>query len=230
MCTNFFFAEHAPSVIVLQRKFGKLIQLCSRYLLENEKTVKLERVKNVAIEEFAPQQSCELNAILDKNEDVDELFITLTVHGLWDYQNCDFLAQVTEKLAPALSSQIQEYKKRLQLCPLSEVCNLDEIIPHAPELNFAKFTVEMKPSISMKEQCVSYVSSLSASIAQHLGLKMAVFLLKTITNEPFRLTWFFPKDAESEIEHLICNKKWYDTMDILNATLDHCDGYSFKVR
>ena len=219
------FTALVPDVIYLQQKFGQLIQSCSHFLLHN---MKLERVKNVAIQEFAPEQSCELNAILDESEDVDELFITLTVHGLWDYQNCDFLAQVIKKLAPPFSKQIELYKRRLQSLSLSDVCNLDEIIPHSPQLSFEKLTVVMKPSISMKEQHVSYVSKLSASIAEHLGLKLAVFLLKAITSEPFMLTWFIPKDALRDIENVSHNKEWCNTMDILSATFDHCD--SVKVR
>ena len=214
----FLFSVAAPTV--LQKKFGQLIQSCFQQL-----KLSIDQVKCIAIENLCQEETNSLYDILFNVEDIDDLFITLTVHGLWDYQNCELLSNFFNRSSPTPSNEMVKYKESLNCCRLSDVANItvSEIKPL--NLPFEQFTVEMDATVSMGEHRVLYVSKLTASIAGYLGLNLTVFLLKAISRCPFAITWFIPAEVCNKVKqcHMSSECRWVTDNKMVGIKLGECD-------
>ena len=203
---------------LFQRDFGSKVNCCLNLLEQHLFTV--ERVKCIAIGVFCANDESHLNEVFAGVKDTADALDALTVHGLWDYQNLAVLERFFDVLSNESPNCIVKYREALSCCPLSNVVStkLNDIIP--PNNLFEKFAVSFADTVTVEEQYISYVSQLTASIANYLGINTAVFLLKTITNSPFEITWFFPMWHSQQIWDRTCDhKEWFSRQSVVSVTI-----------
>ena len=192
---------------------------CCLNLLEQHQ-ITVEQIKCIAIGVFCGNDESHLNAVFADVKDTADVFDALTVHGLWDYQNFAVLERFFDVLLNESPNCIVKYREALSWCPLSNFVSTkqDDIIP--PDDLFEKFAVSFGDTVTVEEQYVSYVSQLTASIANELGINTAVFLLKTITNSPFEITWFFPMWHSKQIwNNAFDHMEWFSSQSVVSVTI-----------
>ena len=206
---------------VLQTKFGNIMETCLQQLQQCQ--VPVCKVKTIIITVFFQEdRKNELYESFIGAGDIDDIFITLTVHGLWDYRNIFVLKEFGKMLESSqVSDELDMYKEALDGYNLSNEVSTQvrEIIP--PANLFERFRVTLEASTQMEEKNMKNISHLSASIAERLGLNMAVFLLKTIINCPFEVTWFIPTASTKGIQNCFSNhEEWFKAQNVVKVELE----------
>ena len=205
---------------VLQTKFGNIMATCLQQLQQCQVSVHAVRDTIITVF-FQEDRNNELCESFIGAGDIDDIFITLTVHGLWDYRNIFVLKEFGKMLeSPKVTDELDMYKEALDSYNLSNEVGTQvrEIIP--PANLFEWFKVTLEASTQMEEKNMKNISYLSASIAERLGLNMAVFLLKTIINCPFEVTWFIPTSSTKEIQNSFSNhEEWFKAQNVIKVEL-----------
>ena len=199
---------------MLQREFGNLLNECFQNI--NEKSISTEEVKKLAMGMFSL-----LSGVFDDAETPDDIFITITIHGLWDYLNYEPVNIIAMNLSlEKCVLKIKKYKESLQCCYLSDIISLKQSDIAPLDLQFMKFSVRIRASIKLQVERVEFVSKLSTAIASHIGLNLTVLLLKSITKDPFIITWFLP--AQDFVIDKICkDSQWLHDRNIIDTDFDH---------
>lgn len=201
----------------LKGQFGKLLKNCLDKL--QGKGISVDEVKCIVREEYTADGVCCIQSLLDESEDIYDIFISLTVHGIWDCINPSLLKKISFTLLTKeneICEQVTEYIRKqssLSLCNFLRV-GLSGIRP--PLISFVNCTAQ----IDLPEGEINsfIISSLSCSIKNHLDVRKDVLLLKVITKNPWKLTWIIPK---AFLKRRVCSDlKWLREKKIASISFD----------
>ena len=212
---------------VFEHKFSAATNQCYQELEGRE--ISFEEIKRVVTDTFDPEDTCKgeghIADLFLSVDDVDDIFRTLTKHGIWDFQNYLLLKKITTyfastsvQLCGVLSKyedDLTQYQKETMTL---DICNLQD---QEVVVNGIFQVLNVKLSRSAKEFCLHQVTDLSKSLANRFSLVPAVMLLKRVTKPPLTIMWYIPALLCKKISDLIpSDQKWLKEKNIVYMELD----------
>ena len=161
-----------------------------------------------------------------------DLFKTITTHGVWSYNNYDFLECIINEYIPDLCAAMTNYQKDYVGYTLTTkiedhietVATLtDSEISHPdPEL-FSR--LETRIHIKLSERTLKYIDELWKSLSVHFVLKPYLLLLDKVMKGSITITWCFPRyETKRIIEIVKSSSQFFSEHDIVEVSID---GESF---
>lgn len=205
---------------VFQSKFVEAINQCYQEL--DQKETSFEKVKIFVTNTFFPESIAkegQRDDLFSTDEDIDDIFRTLSRHKLWDYQNYSLLQDLVLQFAnksPQLSGLMSRYAHDLS-CYQRKTLIFDTHDSQDKNVSvnglFQLLTVEL--SISAENLCLDYVADFSGSLVHQFSLVPATVLLKKVTKYPFKLMWLIPTVLCKKIcEQISSNHKWLEERNV----------------
>lgn len=223
---------------IFEHRFSEATNQCYQEL--EGKEISFEEVKKVVTDTFYPEDTCkgeghDITDLFLTDDDVDDIFRTLTRHGIWDFQNylllkkiITYFASTSTQLCGVLSKyedDLTQYQKETMTL---DVCNLQD---QEVVVNGMFQVLNVKLSRSAEEHCLHQVMDLSKSLASMFSLVPAVMLLKKVTKPPLTIMWFIPMFLCKKMSELIpSNWKWLKEKSIVYMALDGKVLYREKER
>lgn len=208
-------------------RFEEVTNQCYQELERIE--IKSEQVRVVVTDTLFPSETGREEGHRDNlfadDEDVDDIFRTLTQYGVWDFQNYLLLkaiithfasesAHVFEVLSKYEVDLTQYQKKTVTL----DIRNLEDKEVSVSGV-FQVLNVEL--SRSAADMCLHQVTDLSKSFSNHFNLVPMALLLKKVTKDPLTIMWLIPTIFCNKISDLISlNQEWLEEKNIVYMALE----------
>lgn len=204
----------------LQKRFAEAAYHCCQKL--EKSGVSFEEVRKVVTDTLYPRDICEeaehMNELFATDHDIDDMFETLTKHGLWDCQNYLLLKSIITKLANEnehLHGVLRKYEVDLT-CYQKSATTFDacDILGKHDSVNhsFRELTMELgSPANNLH-----YVTDLTNSLVDQFCLVPELVLLRKVTKNPFTITWFVPALLSKKVTVKIpSNQMWLEEKSVV---------------
>ena len=206
---------------MIKGKFSILVTK-SRKKLQNRK-IDVDDVQTFLVTMYSSLNSKDgsdtVTTVVESAKSLDEIFRTLSKHGLWDYLNYYLLQNIIEQFAgddKELNGMMEQYQEaltghiltlRIQTyldatkhpIATSDSDNLaDEVVPL--QQNHKLFTnLTAKCEVNITNQTLSYVINLWRSLAKQFALPRSAVILHDIAEGCIGITWLIPNNL---VEHV----------------------------
>lgn len=210
---------------IFEAKFAEATNHC--YQEFEKRQIAYEEVKEVITGTFYPGDTCKREGHTDNifvtDEDIDDVFQTLTQYGLWDYQNYLLLKAIITHFASdnaqlcgvlrMYEDDLTQYQKKTMTL---DICHLHD---KQDSLNGTLQELKVELSRSAGDLCLYQVTVLSKSLANQFSLDPAVVLLKKVTKCPLTVMWLVPMILNMS-DLIPSNQKWLEENNIVQVVLE----------
>lgn len=227
---------------VLQTMFIKATNQCYRAIEESD--TDFEEFKLFVTDKFCPQNTHikqrHINELFAADEDFDDMFRTLTQHGLWDYQNSLLLRNITKKYL-SKNTELTEFMRIYgeaiagyrEKTAIFDACELQLAKELPVEMNsplesyFAKWNVKLESEITHEQ--LNHITDLSLSLASEIGLAPEALLLKKLVRNPLTVMWLVPTLFHQKVcDQMSQNQEWLKNKKVTYMALEECVLYPLQ--
>ena len=200
---------------MIEEKFSTLVTKSCRRLQSRKIKIRFKDVKMFLITMYSSPKSRDgstiVAAVVKSAASLEEIFLALSEHGVWNYLNYYLLQSIIKVFAhddKELNSMMEQYQKdltgyiltlRIQTyldatkhpIATSGSDNTDEVVPLQQDYElFKKLTA--KYEINITNHTLSYVIDLWQSLTKQFALPRPAMILHDIAEECIGITWLIP--------------------------------------
>lgn len=232
-----FVASMTDPCTCLQLKFAKATNECFQQLEQDG--IQFQQVRSFITSIYSTKdtgiQERQIDELLDNDEDLDDIFTTLSQHGLWDYQNYLLLKKIVMQFLSEnaqIQAVLRQYEKEITCYQTSTT------ILHACELHLVENEnsppkhmfeeLNVKFGVTSENMHLNYITDLSISLARRFELVPEALLLKKFTQQPLIVKWLVPTlfcKRISDQSQIPSNAKWLEEKKVLYMAFGTCVFY-----
>ena len=224
------------NIRMIEERFSTLVTVSCKRL--QSRKIKIQSVQMFLVSMYKKNITREIESA----KSLDQIFLELSKHGLWDYLNYHLLESIINKFAcmdDTLKRMMEKYKHDLTGHILTQKIetylnathyehtltdcdnSADKVISALPfeqkSKLFTKLTAKCDAMV-VTDHTLSYVNTLWQSLAQQFQLPQLTLILHDIAEE--RITWLIPAELTQHVIKMAKETGNIFSKDVVNVTLD----------
>ena len=221
------------NLITIKAKFAKLVALTPMKLQEGK--IDIEEIRLFLISSLCDGNNS-LVEELGIATNFTDLFKTITTHGIWSYNNYDFLECIIKEYVPDLCTAMTDYQNdyvgywwttKIE-DHIDAVATIpDSETPHPDPDLFSRLETRIHAKLS--ERTLKYIEELWKSLSVRFALKPYLLLLDKVMKGSITITWCFPRyETKRIIEIVKSSSQFFSEHDIVEVLIDGEIAYPTK--
>ena len=195
------------NLMVIQGKFGNLLQIIRKYLQKKLKKKKIKDLRLFILQLF-PDISPDL---IPKSSDLNEIFEAMRCNRLWSYMNYFSLEQIVKQFGgdnPEIIGEIEKFKKDragFQLATkikayilAAKACEFEQLNPVNPQ-HFTKLSHKLDECVA--DYSLKYLEELWQSLSFHMQLPPIQLLFEIIDSGCIQIVFLIPTKLVPQVIH-----------------------------